>query len=426
MRLNLNDPKTQYIMVLASSGITIVFGFVLSILMTRSMEVEQYGYYKAFTNSLTLLVTLASLGFSLTLSKKFAVCEKTEQKRRLTGAAYVINFAIALLVVAVAAVVYGIGKWAGVEIPSYLLLAAALVWVMLLQRFYIFRFQGENNMVLYALLSMLPTVLLTAMAALCFAFCVPVSGWAAITGYLMSYILPMGVFFFREIPQLSYVKEDIGSLWKENWRYGFQLHLGSLASVASANLLNLLVAPISGLGEYAFFTMGLTLATPVRQVPMVMGTISFKKNVKQPKLPKGQILLTVAITAAALVVYTLFLKYIMVLLIGQEYLESIGYAVVLVYYDALMGMGDFFNRFIIAKGYGKMVRNNSVIVGVVLVVSAAVLVPLWTVKGVILAEMISAVIYVLLMIMCYRKIVWKGIEEKQSENQENPEKGESL
>lgn len=414
MRMKLNDSRVQYVMVLGSNGVVILLGFLLSILCTRTMPTESYGFYKAFTNGLATIVSLVSMGFSLTFAREFALCAGKEEKRTLAGAAYVVNFSISLITFLVMGGAALIAKPLGIEIPAYLVLASAFVWVMLLHRYYKFRFQGENNMLQHSLFSVIPVSLLAALLGICLLLGKTVTSATAIIAYLSGYLIVMVLFFLRDIPSFKGVRENVRRIWKTNLGYGLQLHIGSLVSVTSANILNLLVAPISGLEEYAFFSLGLSMSTPVRQVPAVMGTISFKKNVKLDKMPKGQILLTFLMTAAGIAVYTLFLKFVMIHLVGKDYGPGISYATILVYYEALMGLGDFFNRFVIAKGNSKDVRNSAFVTGIALIVSAACLMPLWQVKGLILAETFSGIVYLALMIRCYVLTV------KNNKNEQNP------
>jgi uncharacterized membrane protein (DUF485 family) len=71
----------------------------------------------------------------------------------------------------------------------------------------------------------------------------------------------------------------------------------------------------------------------------------------------------------------------------------------------MMGIGDYFNKFVCAKGNGKMIRNCAIIAGIVLIVGAAVLTPLYIVNGLIVAKLLSACTYLCMMIIAYRKTI---------------------
>lgn len=413
LRKKLNDPKLQYLMVLFSNAVVILLGFVINILITHTMETKNFGFYRAFVNSITMLATLTSFGFSLTLSKDFAVCSEKTEKRSLTGAAILVNLAISAIVFCILFFGGQITKLFGLVVPDYLLYASAFVWTFLFNRFYLFRFQGENNMLAYSVLTALPQLILFVVYVICCFFDCSVSSFVAVLAYLLSYLLVITIFVLIELPSFRGIEASLKSLLKRNRNYGFQLYLGSIFSVASAQILNLLVASLAGLEEYALFTMGMSVATPISQIPSVMGTISFKKNVSEKKLSGKQIALTFGMTAAAFVCYALFLKFLFPLLLGEEYRACVSYGIIMMFYYVFIGLGDFFNRFIMAKGQGKMIRNSSFVVGATLIVGAALLIPFIKIKGVIVAEILSGAVYLLAMVLKYRKTI--KLESKEGE-----------
>lgn len=405
LRKRINDPKIQYLMVLFANAITILLAFVINVVITHTMKTESYGFYRAFVNSTTMLTTLTGFGFSLTLSKDFAVCKESKEKKQLTAGALLINLAISLGAFLVLLAISPFTSFLGFEIPYYLLLAAAFVWTLLFNQFYLFRFQGENNMVSYSLLTAIPQVLLFFSYVLCYLMGWLVSAFAAIAFYLVGHLLIIAVFVVLDLPSFRNIRSTIKDLLRRNREYGFQLYLGSIFSVASAQILNLLVATLAGLGEYALFTMGMSIATPIAQIPAVMGTISFKKNVDLKRIPSKQMIVTFAMTAIAFVAYALFLKFLFPLLLGEQYRNCTSYGIVMMFYYSFIGLGDFFNRFIMAKGQGKMIRNSSFVVGGVLIISASVLIPFFKIKGVIFAEILSGIAYFFMMITRYFKTI---------------------
>lgn len=413
MLLKTKDPRAQYLMVLGSSAIVLIVGFALNILMTHAMPTEDYGYYKAFVNSITTITSIVSLGLSLTVSRTTATLTDLKEKRRLTGAALILNACIALIVLASIFAAAGVLKLFDVQIPTYFLFAAMMFSVLLVNRLLLFKYQGDNDMVRYSLLTFVPQCLLIVPFIVVFINGVTIGRAFAVASYVLSYVLILAVFLITEPPIFRGAVKEAKSLFSSNIGYGFQLHLGSLASVASAQVLNLIVASISNLNEYAYFALGISLASPIMQVPAVMGTISFKNNVKAEKIKNKQLILTIFITVAAILVYNCLLKFCINFLIGKEYTRAIFYAQIMLYYYVFLGMGDFFNRFITAKGCGKIVRNVAFVVGAVLVVLSCVLVPTCGITGVILSEITSGLVYMVLMILKYKKILKSGSSTPQ-------------
>lgn len=391
-------------MVLAANALIIILSFATNILVTHSMATEDYGYYKAFVNSMTTLTTFCSLGFSLSFSRMYATASDSHEKKKLAGIAYIINITISILLFMVLLAARGLMSLVSIEIPTYLVFASGFVWVTLLERFYLHKFQGENRISSYSLFTFVPKFILAIFFFISFLTEWTLSPTIAISFYLVSTLSVMLFTFLKEPPSFRLNIQDIKTILSSNKSYGFQIYIGSLASVASAQVLNLLVASISNLSEYAVFALGTSLATPIMQIPSIMGTISFKRNVHSGKLSKAQISTTLIMTLLSIIAYTLFLNFVLKFLLGTDYHGALTYASIMIYYYAFMGLGDYFNRFIIAKGEGKAVRNSSFIVGAALIASAAILIPFLKVSGVIIAETISGLIYLFNMVFIYVKI----------------------
>ncbi len=405
LQKKLNDPKIQYLMVLFSNAAVILMSFVINVVITHTMETESFGFYRAFVNSVTMLTTLTSFGFALTLSKDFATCKQLQEKKQLTGVSFFVNLIISLVVFLVLFIADCVAGFLGLDIPDYLVLASAFIWSLLFNRFYLFRFQGENNMVSYSLLTAVPQALLLLAYLLCYLMRWQVSAFAAITFYLVGHLLIIAIFALIDFPSFRDFSSTLKGVLMRNREYGFQLYLGSIFSVASAQILNLMVASLAGLEEYALFTMGMSVATPIAQIPAVMGTISFKKNVELKKIPAKQMIVTIAMTAFAFVGYALFLKFLFPLLLGEQYRDCVSYGIVMMFYYVFIGLGDFFNRFVMAKGHGKMIRNSSFVVGAALIIGAAMLIPFFKIKGVMFAEILSGIVYLFMMVTKYLKTI---------------------
>ncbi|MBQ7236615.1 MAG: oligosaccharide flippase family protein [Clostridia bacterium] len=396
---------SKYVLVLGSSGLTIILSFILNLIMTHTMVAEHYGFYRAYVNSTTTLCTLTSFGVALTASREFAIENTIQKKNEILKASYIVFLCIALIVFLLTIVIQLVLYLFGIKLPAYILLASATVGLMFFNRLYLYKFQGENNMLMYSILTVVPQGSITLIYIICFLLKIAVLEIWAIIIYFFSYFIILFVFFLVDFVKIKHAKKEIKKFLKCNSGYGFHLYIGGLASVASAQVLNLLVATLSGLEEYAYFTLGVSLATPVMQIPAVMGTISFKENARIKKLSKSQIIITYIITFSATIIYAIFVKNVICLLIGKEYISARPFALTMMIYYAVMGLGDFYNRFISAKGNGKDIRNSAFITGASLIISAIIFIPLFRVKGVIISEIISGFVYLILMIFNYIKTI---------------------
>jgi O-antigen/teichoic acid export membrane protein len=259
----------------------------------------------------------------------------------------------------------------------------------------------------YTVLSILPIVLLAIFFVIMLIFRVKLVA----SGVIAAYVLFNGItLFFLNIEHGFSLKMGfpVKEVLSKNSKYGFQLYVGLLFSVTTAQLLNLLIVNISGLEEYALFALGISLASPMTYVATTMGTVQFKKNVQAKFIKKKEIIITLVISIVAIIGYYIFLNFIIPNLIGHEFIKAIPYANILLFYHTIMGLGDYFNRFVCAKGKGILLRNGAIVSGIVLIISAIVLVPTFKVNGLIIAKIISASVYLVAMIVAYKKTIVIG------------------
>ncbi|WP_373462686.1 polysaccharide biosynthesis C-terminal domain-containing protein [Chryseobacterium sp. W4I1] len=74
----------------------------------------------------------------------------------------------------------------------------------------------------------------------------------------------------------------------------------------------------------------------------------------------------------------------------------------------LYGIGDFFNRFLLAKGKGKQLRNASFLVGFTLLIGNVIFIYLYGGGGAAFARILSGLMYALVILYYYRKEI-KGL-----------------
>ncbi|WP_203339119.1 lipopolysaccharide biosynthesis protein [Planococcus beijingensis] len=394
----------QYIIVLGGSVIALGCGFIVSISATHIMDPLEFGFYKAFIVALQMFATLSHLGLHYTFGRQFALVSTNSEKKNLNSAGLIIFFIISLLVFIG---VYSIATINDIlfsnEFPEYILLASIFVFVLLFQYFSQQRLQGENKMMKYTLLTVIPQVLMAVFFIIMLLLENSIEAYLTIFVYIIFNSITL--FFMFDYGMKIRIFDNIKIILSENKSYGLQLYIGSLLSVTAAQLLSLLIAGTSGLENYALYSLGLSFAAPMTFVASTLGTVQFKKNVDARMIEKKEIFITLSISLLANLFYFILLNYFVINLIGYEYVKAISYTNILLVYYTMMGLGDYFNKFVSAKGNGTRLRNAAIVSGLVLITSAAILIPLFNIEGLIGAQILGASVYLIGMIIAYKKTI---------------------
>jgi undecaprenyl pyrophosphate phosphatase UppP len=170
------------------------------------------------------------------------------------------------------------------------------------------------------------------------------------------------------------LKLRIKEIWKYNISYGFNVYLGSITAVGFAALTGVLIsyfgADNTGVG---YFSLALTIVTPLSFIPNVIATTHYKDFSIQKNVHKRLINITLILSLLALVFIWIIVKPFINIFYGPEFQPVISLTIVLSIGMIGYGFGDFFNRFLGAHGQGKALRNSSFLVGFMLLITAAIL-----------------------------------------------------
>ena len=157
--------------------------------------------------------------------------------------------------------------------------------------------------------------------------------------------------------------------------------------------------------EVGFYTLALTVTSPIATLPAVIGTTYFKRFATQSRIPakvlKGSILLTVG----SCILFILLIKPVVVFLYSEAYSRVGTYAMWLAVGFSFHGFGDMINRYLGSHGQGKAIRNSSIANGLFKIFGYTVLVYYFNTAGALLTNVLCSVLYCVLLIYYYRRFI---------------------
>jgi O-antigen/teichoic acid export membrane protein len=191
------------------------------------------------------------------------------------------------------------------------------------------------------------------------------------------------------------------SLIEENKVYGFPVYLGSITGVASSYLAGITIGYFIDNINVGFYSLAITASMPLAMLPSSLGITFFKDFVTWQKIPLKVILLTFLVGGAMLTLFLFFIGDIVHFLYTEEFSPVIQ----LTYFTAIgsffHGIGDFFNKFISAKGKGKLVMNSNLILGTFNLIGFTLFIYFWNIWGAVITKLLAGLIYMGIMIYYY-------------------------
>lgn len=411
-----NNPIKQYSQLLTSTLIMIALQFAVTTLLTRTMSPEGYGTYKLILNTNLLLQSCLTFGIPVTIS--YLLTSDEGNVSQYVGAGLrtaVISCAIG---VAVCMILMVIQQNTNLYIVDNIALALSPLCIIPVLIYYSEYFCiGTNKITLLSKLKVFIQILLVGALLVCWAAFSKVELWMALSVYTAANAIVL-IYVFKNMG--TSIKLNRGLFKKvldTNKTVGLHTYIGSVFSVVSARIMVVLLDAFITKGEYAIYSLAITIAVPLGPLISTLGSVMYKRFNKLEKMSKKLIMLLVSITAGAAVVYCVGVNLLTTVLFGEYYRASIKFACAIGIGSLMVGLGDVFNRFIMAKGKGKYIRNAAIISGVINIGLAAALIADMTTVGVTIARVSSNIAYLVAIVVAYvlvcRQNKEKSIEKEQ-------------
>ena len=405
--MQISKQQKQVLVLYTSTILGTLLGILNSVLNTRSLAPELFGDVRYVQNIIAFVSSLLLVGFFVSGSRLLALSKSEEYSRRIRGVMCVI-LAITVAVVMLTMVVMYV--YTGFKDPQSTMLALYLCAIPfcgtnLLHNYVNTTAQGDNQIGRIAITRLLPSALYFVIAYFVYKHfgATPVRMLLLYNG--ISFIVALVVIISTK-PSFDNLKESFAILNAENKSYGFNVYIGALASVSTGYIAGItLGAFCENNANVGFYTLAQNMASPLAMLPSIIGTTYFKQFATQDRISKKVMWSSVGLTAASCLLFILLIKYVVMFLYNESYFSVAEYASWLVFGTCMYGLGDMFNRFLGAHGLGKQIRNAAFACGGVLLVGSIVLVYYFQIYGAIATKILSAFVYLFMMVYYYLRFV---------------------
>jgi len=404
-RQSINKAMVLY----GSSFIGIGLGFAISVFNTRILGKEAFGDFKFIETVFRFLASLVSVGVFISITRMLAIAKNKVYKQNLIGF-FIIALVIASIIGIILLIIFSYLEsiWfsndLGYIFRKYAFLIFAVLGNIALREI----LKGLNKIYTLSILSAIP-----AIAYLTIAYIYNLNNPLYLEQVLLFYYGLQLIFYIIIIaklkPAFNIKKTLVKDVIHENNTNGKPVYYGSLAGVATAHIVGFSISYFIDNTQVGFFTLAITICSPLLIVPSVLGTTLFKKFASLNFLPKNVVIFSVLGTLLALVVFYLFIEKVFLMFYSEEFIPAIGIAKILIIGFILHGLGDLINRFLGAKGQGKLLRNAAFAVGIVNILGYSILVYYFGINGAILTKILASGVYLFMMCYYYKKFTKNNI-----------------
>ena len=388
-----------------ASILAVVLGFLVSIFNSRILGPEQFGDYKFIQTVGTLIASLISVGFFISLTRLLAINKEKIKEAKFVGL-FVIIFGIVSVIGMVLMLAFSViepiffDHGLDSKFRIFFFIIPAILGVLALKEV----LKGMHRIYALSILSFIPALLYLAIIF-------PLSKVMEVNleqVLLVFYGVGTAIVAFYIIrlkPNFSFKKSIVKELMIENKQNGKPIYYGSIAGVATQHIAGISISYFMDNIQVGFFMLAMTICKPILMIPSVIGTVYFKQFATIKTIPKKAFVFSILSTLIALLVFYFLIEMVVVTFYSEEYLEVSGIAKILILGFIFHGLGDLFNRFLGAKGKGKLLRNAAYIVGIVNVLGYTILVKYFDLNGAILTKILASGLYMIVMCFYYLRFV---------------------
>ncbi|MCS4301644.1 oligosaccharide flippase family protein [Chryseobacterium sp. BIGb0232] len=405
-----NENITQAFWLLVSTVVGLVLGFVTNSLLTRILGKDVYGDYALLFNIYSFCQIIFNFGIFYTISRLVAITNDTSRARGyyLVGSFFVV---ILFIVMAISVIGYAffsenIDKG---SLFKVLLISIPFSWVYLLTTLNENFLPGDNKINLLSWSRLLPKIFLTIILAIIFFYFKKIDLISIVLLNYLTFIIAYVYVFIKVKPTFKQFRRRLSEVLVGNKQFGFDIYFGALIASGSSSLSGILISHFGVNNvEVGYYTLATLLASPLSMIPNIIATTQFKNFAQSLFIPPKMILLTFGLSTFLMLFIIFAARPIVSVFFGKEYLDSIVMLQYLSIGFVFYGIGDFFNRFLLAKGKGKELRNASFLVGFTLLIANILFIYLYGGEGAAFARILSGLMYALVILYYYKKEI-KGL-----------------
>lgn len=407
----LSGTKTRQIISLYLVNIIgIPLGILTSMILTNYLGPKLFGDYSYLNGIFTFAMVIFNFGFIQGANRALVLNSSEEKAGEIYGTSFIL-LVLLFFMMSVCLTIFGyldsnINNKGLYKVFLYLI---PFGWIYLLTGYFETLFQADNRMKALVFIRFYPKVgffLSSLLIYFVFSKLNIDKLFIVYFFYLLTFILVYVLAVWRVRPSFKKLRYNINSIWEHTKNYGFDVYIGSLFAVGVANLATLIISnydPLNSNEGVGFFNLALTFTAPLALIPNIIATTHYKEFAGLSKIPLKLFKTTILLTLGSLLMLWVLIGPFIDMFYGKQYHSAIELTLIISLGIAAHGMADFFNRYLGANGKGKMLRNSSILVGISLLVTNFLFIPIWHEKGAVFARLISGLVYLFNMIYFYKK-----------------------
>lgn len=396
-----------FLLLVSSSLFNLLSGIVISHLLSRLLTPPELGDFYFLLNFITFLGIFASFG-AFYSGSRLLLRAKTKLEADCYHGSGLIVLAGCAFVASIPYVgfyFFDLGLLKG-DVRSIYFFAAPGLATILLYMYFETTLPATERMELLGQSRVFPKLALLLIYALIYSFSSRenISGILLLLNFSVPLLCYLILFYFLT-PNFGRLKSCLRDFATENRLYGFHVYVGSIFTAGGTALLGISIAFFGADNtEVAYYAIAASLCSPLSIFPAAYVSSKFRDIAGSKTISSHYVLTVLVLTSGAALTLCSFSGYLVDLVWGKAYGDVNSFVYLLSVACVFYAIADLLGKYLSAHGYGKELRDASIVVGFVLIFSAVVLTKFFGGVGVAWARVFSGLAYLFVMAFFYKKL----------------------
>lgn len=403
-----SSPKIRQVFVLYAVSVSnIFFGIGINYYLTRLLGPTGYGDYSLIINIFNISQILFLFGYFHSGSRLLASCTDNQVSREYYGSELVISLVIyAVMIVSLLVYAAFDANLKSKGLTSVLMYCIPFGFIFVLMNYFEVLLQGSNKIFLLAASRFWPRLCYLIGLSWIYIWIAKntFTPLAALITLFISFIFTYYIIIKSISPIFLNLRLRLQEINLVNRTYGLHVYIGSLFAVGASSLTGILISYFDINNEgVGYFSLGMSLCSPLALIPNILGTAYFKDFANSNKINTRIFIITAMLSLSGIILIWLIAKPFILLLYGHSYLPAVKISYFLAVGFSLYGVSDLLNKFLGAHGQGTALRNSSFLVGALLLFSNVYFIKRFNVLGAAYSKILAGAIYFCCMYFYYRR-----------------------
>lgn len=408
IKLNGHRTAVSVAVFYAAMILNIFLGWLLAKLNTQYLSVAEYGRYAFFMIFIFLSRSFFGFGVFESTSRLLAVSRDDRIQKQYLGTGtvltllFIVPFALWLIIAA-----FFTDRIFEVQIADLLSFYALPAGLVLFHTFLILALRGTGWISMMSLMTVLPRViyvLLLVMVIFAGSFSLQTTMNMFFAGFLLS--LVGGLIYIR--PDLSAIRDRIREILNEVRSYGVHLYVSNIWHELFFHADKFVVSFFLPEESMAYYALGYMITFPLSHFSTALSTTFFRRFSGQRRIDRRLILLNAGFIIVSVIGFIFLRESIIVYLFSDRYLPTVGIIIPLSLAFGFAGLSKPFTLYLMARKWGKIIRNISIVVPLIHIGFSVWLIPMYGIYGAAWIATIAYFLDMMLYILAYLSIIRKS------------------